>query len=209
MQVDMRTLDAASRYKVIGACITPRPIAWVSSISAGGVPNLAPYSFFNAIGNDPPMVVLGLVAHPVKGTKDTAANIRETNNFIVHLVDEAHAERMNHTSIDHPAGVDEAALVGLDTVPGVAVTASRIASAPVAFECQARHIIETGPNQIAVLAEIVHAHIADAFVTDATRLHFDISAMNLISRLHGAGWYGRQSDKFEMLRPVSPGLVKE
>ncbi|GAA3265389.1 hypothetical protein GCM10020258_33010 [Sphingomonas yabuuchiae] len=87
------------------------------------MPNLAPYSFFNAIGNDPPMIVLGLVAHPTKGTKDTAANIRETGNFIVHLVDEAHAERMNHTSIDHPAGVDEGALVGLDMVPGVAVAA--------------------------------------------------------------------------------------
>ncbi|WP_343527897.1 flavin reductase family protein [Sphingomonas sp.] len=209
MQVDMRTLDAASRYKIIGACITPRPIAWVSSVSAGGVPNLAPYSFFNAIGNDPPMIVLGLVSHPAKGVKDTAANIRETGEFIVHLVDEAHAERMNHTSIDHPAGVDEGALLGLDMVPGAAVGAPRIASAPVAFECETRHLIETGANQFAALAEIVHAHIADAFVSDATRLHFDIAAMNLISRLHGAGWYGRQSDTFEMLRPVSPVLVKE
>ncbi len=209
MQVDMRALDAASRYKIIGACVTRRPIAWVSSVSGGGVPNLAPYSFFNAIGNDPQMIVLGLVAHPAKGTKDTAANIRSTGDFIVHLVDETHAERMNHTSIDHPAGVDEGALVGLNMVPGIAVAAPRIASVPVAFECQARHIIDTGPSQVAVLAEIVHAHIADVFVTDATRLHFDISAMNLISRLHGAGWYGRQSDRFEMLRPRLPTKIEE
>lgn len=209
MQVDMRTLDPASRYKIIGACVTPRPIAWVSSVSALGLPNLAPYSFFNAIGNDPPMIVLGLVAHPAKGIKDTAANIRATGAFVVHLVDEAHAPLMNHTSIDHPAGVDEAALVGLEMVPGVAVAAPRIASAPVAFECQARHIIDTGPNQVAVLAEIVHAHIADVFVTDAARLQFDITAMNLISRLHGAGWYGRQSDRFEMLRPQLPFSAKE
>lgn len=204
MQVDMHALDAASRYKIIGACITPRPIAWVSSISAGGVPNLAPYSFFNAIGNDPPMIVLGLVAHPAKGMKDTAANIRETGGFVVHLVDEAHAEVMNRSSFDHPAGVDEGALLGLDMVAAVAVGAPRIASAPVAFECETRHVIETGANQCAVLAEIVHAHIADAFVTDAERLHFDIETMNLISRLHGAGWYGRQSDRFEMLRPKMP-----
>ena len=85
MQVDMRTLDPASRYKIIGACVTPRPIAWVSSVSALGLPNLAPYGFFNAIGNDPPMIVLGLVAHPAKGIKDTAANIRATGAFVVHL----------------------------------------------------------------------------------------------------------------------------
>ncbi len=204
MQVDMRTLDAASRYKIIGACITPRPIAWVSSVSADGVPNLAPFSFFNAIGNDPPMIVLGLVAHPVKGAKDTAGNIRDTRGFVVHLVDEAHAGVMNRSSFDHPAGVDEGALLGIDMVPAVAVGAPRIAGAPVAFECETRHFIDTGANQSAVLAEIVHAHIADALVTNADRLHFDITAMNLISRLHGAGWYGRQTDRFEMLRPELP-----
>ena len=204
MQVDMRALDAVSRYKIIGACITPRPIAWVSSVSADGVPNLAPYSFFNAIGNDPPMIVLGLVAHPAKGTKDTAANIRATGEFVVHLVDEAHAEVMNRSSYDHPAGVDEGALLGLAMVPAVTVRAPRIASAPVAFECETRHFIETGANQYAVLAEIVHAHVADAFVADPERLHFDIEAMNLISRLHGAGWFGRQTDRFEMLRPREP-----
>lgn len=209
MDVDMRTLDPARRYKIIGACITPRPIAWVSSLSARGVPNLAPYSFFNAIGNDPPMIALGLVAHPAKGAKDTAGNIRDTGGFVVHLVDEAHADAMNRSSVDHPHGVDEGALLGLDMVSAVTVGAPRIASAPVAFECETRHLIETGPNQFAVLAEIVHAHIADAFVTDAGRLHFDIAAMNLISRLHGAGWYGRQSDRFEMLRPPLPTLVKE
>lgn len=201
MDVDMRMLDAASRYKIIGACITPRPIAWVSSVSADGVPNLAPYSFFNAIGNDPPMIVLGLVAHPAKGPKDTAANIRETGEFVVHLVDEAHAEIMNRTSLDYPADVDEALLVGLDMIAGSSVYVPRIASAPVSFECQIRHMIETGPSQFAVLAEIVHAHIADAYVADIDRMHLDIESMNLISRLHGAGWYGRQSDRFEMLRP--------
>ncbi|WP_322963884.1 flavin reductase family protein [Sphingomonas fuzhouensis] len=204
MHVDMRTLDPASRYKIIGACVTPRPIAWVSSVSAEGVPNLAPYSFFNAIGNDPPMIALGLVAHPAKGAKDTAGNIRATGEFVVHLVDEAHAEAMNRSSYDHPAGVDEGALLGLDMVAAAQVGAPRIASAPVAFECRTRRFLETGPHQFAVLAEIVHAHIADAFVANAERLHFDIAAMNLISRLHGAGWYGRQTDRFEMLRPAHP-----
>jgi hypothetical protein len=84
------------------------------------------------------MIVLGLVAHPAKGAKDTAANIRATGEFVVHLVDEAHAEAMNRTSMDYPAGVDEGALLGLAMVAATAVRVPRIASSPVGFECRSR-----------------------------------------------------------------------
>jgi flavin reductase (DIM6/NTAB) family NADH-FMN oxidoreductase RutF len=201
MQFDMRALDRSSRYKIIGACVTPRPIAWVTTRSAEGVVNLSPFSFFNALGDNPPVIVLGMVPHAEGRLKDTPANIQTTGEFVVNLVDEAHGAAMNLTSVDAPAGIDEAALAGIELTPSVAVAAPRIATAPVSFECRTMHFIETGPNQVAIIAEVLHAHVQDRFVTNPERIHLDIPAMNLIARLHGAGWYGRQTDLFEMLRP--------
>lgn len=201
MHFDMRALDVGKRYRIIGNCITPRPIAWVTSRSADGVLNVAPFSFFNAIGNDPPMIVLGLVAHPERRFKDTATNIRDAGEFVVALVGEPDAEAMNLTSAEVAPDVDEAGLAGLTLAPAIEVAAPLIASAPANFECRMSHFIETGPHQVAILAEILHAHIRDDFITDPAKIVLDIPAMRLISRLHGAGFYGRSTDVFEMKRP--------
>lgn len=204
MHFDMRALGKADRYRIVGSCITPRPIAWVSSLSAGGVPNLAPFSFFNAMGSDPPVVALGMVAATYGGLKDTPSNIRDTGEFVVNLVDEASVAAMNATSIDAAPDVDEARIAGVAMLPSIGVAPARIASAPASFECRAMHVLETGPNQIAVIGEILHAHVADRYILDAVRLRIDVPAMRLVARLHGAGWYGRQTDMFEMLRPSAP-----
>lgn len=201
MQFDMRQLSRGDRYKIVGSCVTPRPIAWVTSLSADGVPNVAPFSFFNAIGDNPPVLVLGMVAPREERLKDTPANIRDTGEFVVNLVSEADAAAMNLTSAEVAPDVDEGVLAGLDLVPSIGVAPARIASAPASFECRTMHFIETGPFQVAIIGEIIHAHVADAFILDAERLRIDVSAMNLVSRLHGAGWYGRQTDMFEMKRP--------
>lgn len=201
MHWDMRALDKGQRYRIIGSCIVPRPIAWVSSLSAAGVPNLAPFSFFNAMGNDPPVIALGMVSSPEGRFKDTPANIRDTGEFVVSLVGEAQAAAMNRTSLDAPPHVDEAGLAGVGMRPSVVVAPPRVADAPAAFECRSMHFIETGPFQAVVLAEILVAHVADAFVEDADRIRLDIPAMQLVARMHGAGWYARQTDLFEMPRP--------
>lgn len=197
----MRQLDKGQRYKIVSACVTPRPIAWVSSLSAAGIANVAPFSFFNVIGHDPPTVVIGMVAHGKGRLKDTPANIRETGEFVVNLVDETHAGVMNMTSAEAEPEVDEGALAGLALAPAVAVKPPRIATAPASFECRTTHFIETGTHQVAVLAEVLHAHVRDEFISDAGRLLIDVPAMKLIARMHGAGWYARQTDLFEMPRP--------
>ncbi|PZU06392.1 flavin reductase family protein [Sphingomonas sp.] len=202
MDFDMRALPKASRYKILGSCVTPRPIAWVTSLSVDGVANAAPYSFFNVLGDDPPTIALGLLAHAELRLKDTAANIRARGEFVVNLVDEAHAEAMNLTCIDAPPEIDEFVLAGLEPAASVAVAPPRIASAPVSFECRSLHLIETGPRQIAVIAEVLHAHIRDEFVLDAENHYIDSPGMRLIARLHGSGWYSRQSATFQMKRPV-------
>lgn len=201
MHFDLGKLDRGSRYRIIGGCITPRPIAWVVTRSAAGAINLAPFSFFNALGDDPPVVVLGMVAHDEGRLKDTPANIRDTGEFVVNLVDEAHGAAMNLTSVEAPAHVDEAALAGVELAPCVAVAPPLIAGAPVSLECRMLHFIETGPHQVAIIGEVLHAHIQDRFVIEQAPLKLDVAAMNLIARLHGAGWYGRQTDLFDMRRP--------
>ena len=112
MLFDMEALEAQNRYKILAATVTPRPIAWVTTLSESGVVNAAPYSFFNAMGHEPPTVAIGLLAGSGR-FKDTAANILETGEFVVNLVAETNAEAMNVTCIDAPPDVDELALAGL------------------------------------------------------------------------------------------------
>ena len=140
MEFDLRALEVAKRYKLLASSITPRPIAWVTSRSADGIHNAAPYSFFNMMGSDPPTVVLGLMLRPEGGLKDSAVNITTTGEFVINLVCEADAEAMNLTCIDAPPEVDECALAGLELLPSRLVGPPRIASAPVSLECR---VLET------------------------------------------------------------------
>jgi flavin reductase (DIM6/NTAB) family NADH-FMN oxidoreductase RutF len=202
MLFDMRELALIERYKIINSTITPRPIAWVTTISADGIRNAAPYSFFNAVGDEPPMVVLGLLKDPqTGGMKNTASNITATGEFVVNLVCEADAEKMNLTSIDAPAELDEIDYAKIETLPSTLVKPERIASSPVNFECRSLEILNIGPRQTIVIGEILVAHIKDEFILDSAKLYLDTPAMKLIGRVHGTGWYVRTSDLFKMERP--------
>jgi flavin reductase (DIM6/NTAB) family NADH-FMN oxidoreductase RutF len=200
MIFDMETLEAQNRYKILTATVTPRPIAWVTTLSASGVINAAPFSFFNVMGHEPPTVAIGLLA----GTgrfKDTAANILDTGEFVVNLVAERNAEAMNITCIDAPPDIDELALAGLTAAASDAVRPPRIAEAPVSFECRVLTSLVTGPRQTAVIGRIVRAHVDDAVILDKERCHIDTQALHLIARMHGSGWYARSTDLFQIDRP--------
>jgi flavin reductase (DIM6/NTAB) family NADH-FMN oxidoreductase RutF len=168
-------------------------------VSDGGVRNAAPYSFFNMMGAEPPLVAIGLMRRPDGSFKDSAKNILETGEFVVNLVSEADAAAMNFTCIDAPADFDELAEGDIETAPSQIVKPPRIASAPVAMECRLHQSVEAGRSTI-VLGEVLRFHIADALV-DAERLHVDTLAMALVARMHGAGWYLRSVDVFQMTRP--------
>jgi len=202
MQFDMRELPLATRYKILSSSITPRPIAWVTTLSAAGVINVAPYSFFNCVGAEPPLVVLGLLHDFATGAmKDTATNIHETGDFVVNLVREEDAAAMNQSSAAVPRGLSEVDYAGLETVPSVRVAPPRIATSPVSFECRPVEIFDIG-RQTVVLGEVLVAHVADAFIADSERLYFDIPAMHLVGRVHGAGNYVRCTDGFVLDRPA-------
>jgi len=201
MHFDMNDLGEPERYKLLASSITPRPIAWVTSHDAEGRLNAAPFSFFNMMGHTPPTVVLGLLSREDGSPKDTAANIVATGTFVVNLVCEDDAAAMNFTCIDAPPGFDEAAAAGLVLTPSLAVAPPRIATAPVSLECRLFEAVRPGPRQIIVIGEVLHAHIDDRFILDAERFHLDTLAMKLIARVHGAGWYARTTDLFQMERP--------
>jgi flavin reductase (DIM6/NTAB) family NADH-FMN oxidoreductase RutF len=201
MLFDMEALEAQNRYKILASTVTPRPIAWVTTLSEGGIVNAAPYSFFNALGHEPPTLALGLLAG--KGRfKDTATNILATGEFVVNLVSEKNAEAMNVTCIDAPPEIDELALAGLTPAPSHAVRPPRIAESPVSFECRVLTSLVTGPRQTIVIGRILRAHIDDAVVQDKDRCYIDTEGLRLIGRMHGSGCYARCTDLFQMDRPT-------
>lgn len=196
---DFSKLETQQRYKLMAAAITPRPIAWVTTLSSEGVRNAAPYSFFNMMAADPPLIALGMMRRADGTHKDSATNILETKEFVVNLVTEADAAAMNFTCIDAPSEFDELAEAGLATAPSITIAPPRIATAPVAMECRLFQAIEAGPSTI-VLGEVVTFRVADEFI-DTERLHLDTLGMELVARMHGAGWYTRSTDLFQMERP--------
>jgi flavin reductase (DIM6/NTAB) family NADH-FMN oxidoreductase RutF len=202
MEFDFSTLPSGDAAKILLATVVPRPIAWITTQSLSGVVNAAPYSFFNLMGVDPPIIAVGIQSHPEKRQKDTGQNILTAAEFVVNLVTEATAEAMNITCIDAPSEVSELAFAGLATVPSIQIKPPRIAVSPVAFECRVETTLSFAANQTIVLARVVQAHVQDAYLLDAARCHIDTPKLKLVGRMHGAGWYTRTTDQFQMLRPV-------
>ncbi len=200
MLFDMETLSAINTYKLLVSTVVPRPIAWVVTQDADGARNAAPYSFFNAVSGNPPIVTFGIGGRRPGDAKDTGNNIRATGQFVVNLVNQASAEAMNVTAIDFPPEVDEFAEAGLTFLPSVKVKPPRIAESPVAFECERLVIVDVGIDRSVVLGRVVAMHIADDCILDAEKCYVDTPKLDLIGRMHGAGWYARTTDRFEMPR---------
>jgi flavin reductase (DIM6/NTAB) family NADH-FMN oxidoreductase RutF len=179
----------------------PRPIARATTVDGGGRINAAPFSFFNAVSSVPPVVVLGISpgVNGGDGYKDTERNIRDTGEFVVNLVDEALAERMNVCGVDFPSEVGELDLAALTPVPSTESRAPRIAESPVSFECRRITGLSLGPRSVLEVARVIHIHIRDDLV-DPQRFYVATERMRLIGRMHGRGWYARTSDLFLMER---------
>src|SRR5262249_15335928 len=148
MHFDLAQIPTTDAYKLLVSTVVPRPIALATTIDGDGRVNAAPFSFFNAVSSVPPVVVLGISpgAATEDGYKDTERNIRDSGEFVVNLVDEALAERMNICAIDFPAGTGELEKADLTALPSAGVRPPRIAQAPVSFECQRITGLSLGPR---------------------------------------------------------------
>jgi flavin reductase (DIM6/NTAB) family NADH-FMN oxidoreductase RutF len=198
MRFDFAELAAAERYKLLGGLIVPRPIALVTTQSAEGRVNAAPFSFFNVFAEEPPLIVLGFGISANGGAKDTTVNIRDTGAFVVNLVDEPIALAMNLCAIDFPPEVDEIEVAGLELAPSHKVAPPRIVQAPVNLECRRYLTLQPARERYLVLGEVVMVHVRDGLVDPAT-LRIDRDAYAPIGRLLGGG-YVRTHDRFDMPR---------
>ncbi len=200
MLFDFADTSNQNIYKLLVATIGPRPIAWVTTQDVDGTVNAAPFSFFNAVSGDPPVVAFGIGGRGPGDVKDTGGNIRRTGQFVVNLVSFALAEQMNVTAIDFPKHVDELAEAGLTRAPSLRVKPPRIAEAPVAMECERLVIVDVGIDRAVVLGKVLAIYVQDDCVMDRDRCYIDTPKLDLIGRMHGAGWYSRVTDRFEMPR---------
>jgi flavin reductase (DIM6/NTAB) family NADH-FMN oxidoreductase RutF len=209
MQFDFQALLPAARFEFLTGTVVPRPTAIVTTLGPDGTRNAAPYTFFNIMGFDPPVVAIAVLPHSEDRFKDTGRNILATDEFAVNLVSEALAEAMNVTCIDAPPGVDELTLAKLEAVPCVTIKAPRIVASPVAFECRTHTTLTLGKNQAIVIGRILQAHVRDDLVLDAENGIIDTPRMNLIGGMHAAKWYTRTADQFEIARPTWAEWVKQ
>ncbi|MBY5352513.1 flavin reductase family protein [Rhizobium leguminosarum] len=179
--------------------IIPRPIALVTTIDENGRINAAPFSFFNCLSADPPILAIGVENNADMSFKDTGHNIRMTEVFTVNIVSLAIAEAMHVRGAKYPRGVDELKEAGLTAMSGEKVASPFIAEAPAAFECRRHVSLELGRSRQIVMGEIVYAHYRDG-VVDPERLHVDPAAVDAIARL-GGDTCATIRDRFEMLTP--------
>lgn len=189
-------MNEQATYKLLAGSVVPRPIAWVSTISPEGAINAAPYSFFNVMASDPPLVGFA-VSEKAGRKKDTMANVEATGEFVVNIVPTHLAEPMNQTAADYAPGVNELEKVGLESLPGVLVKAPRIAASPIHLECKLRQVIDLGANYRWVVGEVVLFHVADELVMERGRINTEL--LSPLGRLVGNG-YVRGGEPFELIR---------
>jgi flavin reductase (DIM6/NTAB) family NADH-FMN oxidoreductase RutF len=194
-------------YNLLISSVVPRPIAWVSTVSAAGQPNLAPFSFFNAICADPPLLAFAPgLRRPRKPdaihgeAKDTLRNVRETREFVVNMVTHELADAMNLTSGEYDASVNEFELANLTPLPSKFVRPPRVAESPVSFECKLHQILDFSQAPTSgslVIGKIVSIYISDAHLKEGK---LDRNSLDLIGRMGGTQ-YTRTTQRFEMVRP--------
>ena len=195
MQIDLAALSVLEGYKLLSNLVVPRPIAWVTSADAHGRLNLAPFSFFNLLGSDPPIVAIGVGNDSRGQPKHTATNIAATREFVVNLVTEELMDAMNLTAADFPEGISEVEAAGLHTIRSVKIHVPRIAESKVSLECTLEQDLRIGTNHI-ILGQVLIVHIEDAMIDKAHHVH----GFSPIGRLGSPSWYARTDRKFELPR---------
>lgn len=201
----MEELEARDRYQLMTRSVGPRPIAFVSTLSAEGRGNLAPFSYFNIGGANPPSTIICPVRDRQARLKHTLVNIRDTGEYVINIVTYEMAEKMNQASWSYPPEADEFDETGFTRSPSVRVKPPRVAESPVCLEVELFKIVEHGDGPLSsnyIIGEIVHMHVDDSCLTDGVP---DNTKLPLIGRLGGA-YYSRvdKDSLFSLERPKGP-----
>lgn len=204
MQIDATVVPWQSLYKILTGSILPRPIGWISTINDAGQPNLAPFSFFNAVCGNPPHVMFAPMIRSSDGQqKDTLNNLRSVPEFVANIATEPLVQAMNISSTEFPAQVDEFFAAQLTPVPSIKVRPYRVAESPINFECQVVRIVDIGDQPgsgSVVIGKVVYMHIQDDLLIEGDKI--DLVKLQPIGRLAGNA-YCRVTDVFHLQRPTS------
>lgn len=193
--IDFGTLSAYQRYKLMASLIVPRPIALVTTVNEAGVVNAAPFSMFNMLGEDPPLVMISVNRLIDGALKDTSANILRSREFVVHIADEAIAEQMHGCGASLPPDESELDVVGLSSLPSFEVAPPRIAEAPVAFECVLWEVMETESRYI-FFGKVLHLHAREGLV-DPVAWRVNLQSFFPVARF-GASFYVNTRERFAL-----------
>ena len=201
MIIDPQTTDARNIYKLMIGAIVPRPIAFVSTIGLDGVYNLAPFSFFTGVSGNPPAICFcPMVKIGPDPRKDTLRNIEAIPEFVVNVVSEEFAEKMNVCSGEYPPDMDEFAISGLTPIPSDLVKAPRVKESHVNMECKLIEIVRVSAKPLGgsiVVVEVLRFHVEDGYVDD---FRIDLDRLRAIGRMSGNS-YARTRERFDMVRP--------
>jgi len=196
--------DRRDNFKTLLSSVLPRPIAFVSTLSSGGFANLAPFSFFNGVGSNPPAVIFSPCTKADGTTKDTLNNLRQVPEFVVNVVPHDIRGAMNQASYPYPPEVDEFEAAGFTRLPSQFVRPFRVAESPVHMECRLIQIVPVGDGPLSAnicIGEVVCFHVArDYLLADGT---VDVDKIDLVARLGGAD-YSTIRDRFSLPKPGAP-----
>lgn len=202
MNFDTNEIPQRTIYNLLIGLVAPRPIAWVTSMDENGEINAAPFSSYNYLCTDPPIVGMGVTDRPgTRVPKDTAHNIRRTGEYVVNVVTEDLLRKMNVCATDFPPGVNELEMAGLGTVPSAVIKVPRIREAHAALECRELTTMEIGRSRI-VLGRVVAMYVEDQFI-DPAGPYVRADELHAIGRMNGLGNYVRTRDAFETVPRIS------
>lgn len=204
MQIDPALHTIANNYKLLTNLVVPRPIAWVTSLSKNGVVNLAPFSFFNAVGSNPLYIIISIGLTDAGEAKDTARNITDIGEFVVNLITEELFDAMNISAADFPAEQSELAAAHLNVAPSVQIKVPRVAEAQASLECKLFSVQHLGSNTL-FIGEVVMFHVADHLID--SDMHINNFAP--IGRLGSPSVYCRTTDRFDVERITYAQWLKD
>jgi flavin reductase (DIM6/NTAB) family NADH-FMN oxidoreductase RutF len=183
LEIDPATTDARAVYRLLIGSVVPRPIGWASTVSAGGVANLAPFSFFTVVCVAPPMISLTIMPKADGSEKHTLKNVRATGEFCFNVVTRAVWKEMVDSANGFPEDDSEFSETGLTPIAAVRVRAPRVQEAPIHFECKLNQVLELGPKrQALVIGEVIYIHVDPAVMTDG---YIDVRKLDPVGRLNG------------------------
>ena len=194
-------------YKLLIGSITPRPIAFVSSIGTDGIYNLAPFSFFTAISANPPVIGFSPMVNLQQNFRDSRVNIEASQDFVVNIVSESFVEKMNQAAVDVPPDVDEFELAGLTPVASDVVSAPRVGEARISMECRLVQVVDISREVLGgafVIGRVVQFHVDDELFDN---FRIDPDALATVGRM-GGNAYVRTRDRFDLPRPTLPGATQ-